>query len=174
LVVTWVVPELNADFSQDFEDIIIQYMYDNWLETNPAKGTVLKPNNEIEPDKVSFKPGFPDFFKPYEVAIVQTRTTPLEKIGGKWMFVTGLDVMVRMKRIEKDGIAYDIQLENMEREVQRIVENYIPNSIVGIKDLIYDDTVSTEKVYGARDTWAKSDWRTVVHIKVFYEKEDVS
>jgi len=54
------------------------------------------------------------------------------------------------------------------------VEDYIPNSIVGIKDLIYDDNVSTEKVYGARDTWAKSDWRTVVHIKVFYEKEDVS
>ena len=90
------------------------------------------------------------------------------------MFTTGLDVMVRMKRIERDGIAEDIQLENMEREVQRITEHYIPNEIVGIKDIIYDDAVSTEKVYRARDTWAKSDWRTIVHIKVFYEKEDVS
>jgi len=174
LPVTWVVPELNADFSQDFEDIIIQYIYDNWQATNPAKGTVLKPDYESEPDKISFKPGFPDFFRPYECAIVQTRTTPLEKIGGKWMFVTGLDVMVRMKRIERNGIAEDIQLENMEREVQRITEHYVPNSIVGIKDLIYDDNVSTEKVYGARDSFAKSDWRCVIHIKVFYEKEDVS
>jgi len=172
--VTWVVPELGTDFTQDFEDIIIQYIYDNWQETDPAKGALSKPDYESDPDKVSFKAGFPDFFRPYEVAIVQTRTTPLEKINGKWMFTTGLDCMVRMKRIERDGIAEDIQLENMEAEVQRIVENYIPNSIVGIKDLIYDDNISTEKIYGARDTWAKSDWRTVVHIKVFYEKEDTS
>ena len=149
-------------------------MYDNWAETNPAKGTVLKPDYESEPDRISFKPGFPDFFRPYECAIVQTRTTPLEKMGGFWVFTTGLDVMVRMKRIEKDGIAYDIQLENMEKEVQRIVENYIPNEILGIKDIIYDDNVSTEKVYGARDTWAKSDWRTVIHIKIFYQKNDTS
>ena len=106
--------------------------------------------------------------------MVQTRTEPLEKIGGTWIFTTGLDVMIRMKRIERDGIAQDIQLENMEGEVQRIVEHYIPNSILGIKDLMYDDRTSTEKVYSARDTWAKSDWRTVVHIKVFYQKNDVS
>jgi len=174
MVVTWVVPELNTDFTQDFEDIIIQYIYDKWAINNPAKGATLQTNTETEPDTISFKPGFPDFFRPYECAIVQTRTTPLEKMGGKFMFVTGLDVMVRMKRIERDGIAEDIQLENMEREVQRITEHYIPNEIVGIKDIIYDDAVSTEKVYRARDTWAKSDWRTVVHIKVFYEKEDIS
>jgi len=174
MVITWQVPELGTDFTQDFEDIIIQYIYDSWQQTNPAKGAQPHTNTDTEPDRVSFKAGFPDFFRPYEVAIVQTRTTPLEKIGGKWVFVTGLDIMVRMKRIERDGIAEDIQLENMEIEVQRIVENYIPNSIVGIKDLIYDENVSTEKVYGARDTWAKSDWRTVVHIKVFYEKEDTS
>jgi len=174
MVVTWVVPELGADFTQDFEDIVIQYIYDKWAINNPAKGASPHSDTETEPDTVSFKAGFPDFFRPYEVAMVQTRTQPLEKIGGKFMFVTGLDVMIRMKRIERDGIAEDIQLENMEVEVQRIIENYVPNSIVGIKDLIYDDNTSTEKVYGARDTWAKSDWRTIVHIKVFYEKEDVS
>ncbi len=171
---SWVVPELNADFSNDFEDIIIQYIYDNWIINNPAKGSTLQTDYETEPDTVSFKPGFPDFFRPYEIAMVQTRTTPLEKINGIWTFVTGLDVMIRMKRIERDGIAQDIQLENMEIEVQRIVEHYIPNSILGIKDLVYDDNVSTEKVYGARDSWAKSDWRTVVHIKVFYQKSDTS
>jgi hypothetical protein len=174
MVITWQVPELGADFSQDFEDIIIQYVYDQWSISNPGKGATMRPNTETEPDKVHFKPGFPDFFVPYEIAMVQTRTTPLEKIGGKFVFSTGLDTMIRMKRIERDGIAEDIQLENMEVEVQRIIEHYIPNSIVGIKDLIYDDNISTEKVYRARDSYAKSDWRTVVHIKVFYEKEDSS
>ncbi len=168
---TWQVPELGTDFIQDFEDIIIQFIYDKWTVTDPAKGSQMQTD---EPDTVSFKPGFPDFFRPYEVACVQTRTTPEEKMGGKWVFTTGLDVMCRMKRIERDGIAEDIQLENMEREIQRIVEAYIPNEITGIMDIVYDDNTSTEKVYGARDTCAKSDWRTIVHIKVFYQKEDIS
>jgi len=105
---------------------------------------------------------------------VQTKTEPIEKMGGKWVFTTGLDVMLRMKRLERDAIAIDIQLENMEVEIQRIVEDYVPNEIRGIMDLIYDDNVSTEKVYNARDSFAKSDWRTIVHIKVFYQKEDTS
>ena len=171
---TWQVPELQADFTQDFEDIIIQFIYDKWTVTDPAKGSQMQTDYESEPNTVSFKPGFPDFFRPYEVACVQTRTEPIEKMGGKWIFTTGLDLMVRMKRIERDGIAEDIQLESMEVEIQRIVEDYIPNEIPGIMDMIYDDGISTEKVYGSRDSYAKSDWRTIVHIKVFYQKEDVS
>jgi len=171
---TWQVPELGADFTQDFEDIIIQFIYDKWTVTDPAKGSQMQTDYESEPNTVSFKPGFPDFFRPYEVACVQTRTEPIEKMGGKWVFTTGLDLMCRMKRIERDGIAEDIQLENMEVEIQRIVEDYVPNEIPGIMDMIYDDGISTEKIYGARDSYAKSDWRTIVHIKVFYQKEDVS
>ena len=68
----------------------------------------------------------------------------------------------------------DQQLENMEDEMQRIVEDYVPNEIIGIMDLVYDDNVSTERVYNARDSYAKSDWRSIVHIKVFYSKEDIS
>lgn len=171
---TWVVPEIGADFTEDFEDTIIQYIYDKWSINNPAKGTTLQTDYESEPDTISFKPGFPDYFRPYECACVQARTEPLEKIGGKWVFTTGLDIMVRMKRIERDAIEVDPQLENMEEEVQRIVEDYIPNEITGIMDLVYSDNVSTERVYGARDSFAKSDWRSVIHIKVFYQKEDTS
>jgi len=171
---SWVVPELNADFSQDFEDIIIQYIYDKWTASSPAKGTTMQTDYESEPDTISFKAGFPDFFRPYECAIVQTRTTPLEKISGKFVFTTGLDIMLRMKRIQRDAIDMDPELEDMETETQRIIENYIPNEITGIKDLVYDDNVSAERVYGARDSYAKSDWRSIVHIKVFYEKEDTS
>ena len=171
---TWLVPELGTDFTQDFEDIIIQYIFDKWTETDPAKGSQMQTDYESEPDTISFKPGFPDFFRPYECAIVQTRTTPLEKIDGKWVFTTGLDIMLRMKRIERDAIDVDPELENMEIELQRIIESYVPNEITGIKDLVYDDNVSAERVYNARDSWAKTDWRSIVHIKVFFEKEDIS
>ena len=168
----WQVPELEADFSQDFEDMIINYIYQKWSINNPAKGSTMQTDYESEPDTISFKSAFPDYFRPYECAIVQTRTEPLEKINGKWTFSTGLDIMLRMKRIERDAIDVDPQLENMEQEIQRIVEDYVPNEIQGIKDLIYDDNVSAERVYNARDTWAKADWRSIVHFKVFYEKED--
>jgi len=172
---TWGVPELNgADFNYDFEDTIINYIYQKWSINNPARGSQMQTDYESEPDTISFKAGFPDYFRPYECAIVQTKTEPIEKMGGKWVFTTGLDVMLRMKRLERDAIVVDIQLENMEIEVQRIVEDYVPNEIAGIMDLIYDDNVSTEKVYNARDSYAKSDWRTIVHIKVFYQKEDTS
>ena len=168
---TWIVPELEADFTQDFEDTIIQYIYDNWQATDPAKD--VTPQTE-DGEKVSFKAGFPDYFRPYEVCCVQTRTDLLEKIDGKFVFSTGIDIMCRMKRIERDAIDVDPQLENMEEEIQRIVEHYDPNEIVGIKDLVYNDNVSAERVYNARDSYAKSDWRSIIHIKVFYEKEDTS
>jgi len=171
---TWLVPERGSDFDSDFEDTIIQYIYDKWSINNPAKGATLQTDYETEPDTVSFKPGFPDFFRPYECAVVQTRTTPLDKIGGKFTFTTGLDIMVRMKRIQRDAVDMDPQLENMETEIQRIIEDYQPNEIVGIKDLVYDENVSAERVYNARDSFAKSDWRSIIHIKVLYEKEDVS
>ena len=171
--ITWLVPELDDDFSEDFEDTIIQYIFDKWSILVPAKGSNMKPDYESEPDTVSFKPGFPDFFRPYEICCVQTRTLLLEKIDGKHVFTTGLDVMIRMKRIERDAIDTEPQLENMENEVQRIIENY-EGEIVGIKDLVYDENPSVQRVYNGTDNWAKSDWRSVVRIKVFYEKEDVS
>ena len=169
--IDWQVPELGTDFSQDFEDIIIQYIFDNWSISLPAKDTGMQPD---ESDKVQFKAGFSDFSQPYEVCCVQTRTEPLEKIDGKFVFTTGLDIMVRMQRIERDAIDFEPELENMEAEVQRIVEDYVPNTIVGIKDLIYQESPSVERVYNARDSFARSDWRSIIHIKVFYEKENSS
>ena len=33
----WVVPEIGTDFTDDFEDMVISYMFDRWTETNPGK-----------------------------------------------------------------------------------------------------------------------------------------
>jgi hypothetical protein len=168
--IDWQVPELGTDFTQDFEDTIIQYIFDKWSINNPEKDSQMQTD---ESDKVQFKAGFSDFSQPYEVCCVQTRTQPLEKIDGKFVFTTGLDVMVRMQRINRDAIDFEPELENMEEEIMRIVEDYVPNEIVGIKDLIYGQP-SVERVYNARDSFAKSDWRSIIHIQVFYEKEDTS
>ena len=168
---TWIVPELDSDFNYDFEDRIIQYIYDNWQASDPAKDVTPQTENG---EMVSFKAGFPDYFRPYEICCVTTRTLLLEKIDGKHVFTTGLDVMIRMKRLVRDAIEFEPQMENMENEVQRIIEHYQAQDITGIKDLVYDENPSVQRIYNARDSYAKSDWRSLVRIKVFYEKEDTS
>ena len=167
---TWLVPELDADFDYDFEDKIIEYIYNKWQSSDPAKDP-SDPHPETG-ENICFRAGFPDFNVPYEVCCVQTRTVLLEKIDGKHAFSTGLDIMCRMKRLNRDAIDIEPQLENMENEVQRIVENYEPNEILGIKDLVYDENPSAQRVYNARDSFMKSDWRSIIRIKVFYQKDD--
>jgi len=173
---TFVVPELGTDFSVDFEDLLIQYFYDKWTETNPAKGSTMKPDTELEPNCISFKPAFPDYFRPYEVCIVQTITQIIEQFSkSKFVFTTDLDVMLRMKQLDRDAIETDPQLEKMEIEIARICQFYKgdPQDIPGIKDIDFQFPDSIVRVYDGGDSYAKSDWRSVVKIKILYEKQNL-
>ena len=172
----WVVPEIGADFTSDFEDLVIAYIYDKWTETNPAKGANPQPDTVTEVDKISFKAGFPDYFRTYECCCIQTRTEVIEQYSGKsrFVFTTALDIMLRMKRLNRDAIESDPQLENMEREIMRIVSHYKHNDILGIKDLLFNLPETSTRVYDARDTYAKSDWRSIFRIKCFYEKQNLT
>jgi hypothetical protein len=173
---TWVVPELGTDFTNDFEDLVIAYIFQEWEIADPPKGSTMKPNTTTENGAVSFKSGFPDFFRAYECCCVQTRTEVLEQYSGKsrFVFTTGLDVMLRMKRLNRDAASVDPQLENMEREIIRIMTHYRHNDIPGIKDLLFDPAESHMRVYNATDTYAKSDWRSIVRVKAFYEKQNLT
>ena len=173
---TWVVPEIGTDFTEDFEDLVIQHIFDEWTETNPGKGAALKPDTTTENDKISFKTGFPEYSRPYECCVIKTSTEVLEQFSGKsrFAFLTGLDIMLRMKRLNRDAPAADPQLENMEREVMRIMTTYKHNDILGIKDLVFKNPDSVVRVYNATDSWATSDWRSLVRIQVFYEKQNLT
>jgi hypothetical protein len=173
---TWVVPELNADFSNDFEDMVIAYIFTKWQETDPAKGANPQPDTATETNAISFKPGFPDYFRNYECCCVQTLTQVIEQYSGKsrFVFTTDLDVMLRMKRIERDAASADPQLDNMEREIIRIMTHYRHNDIPGIKDLLFGSPDSLIRVYNATDSYAKADWRSIVKVKVFYEKQNLT
>ena len=169
----WVVPELGTDFTEDFEDLIISYIYSKWSISDPPKGTAMQPDTITEPDALSFKPGFPDYFRPYELNVIQTRTEPLHNWQHhRFLFTTALEIMLRMKRLNRDAAEVDPQLENMELETNRIIMSYLTQNITGIKDVIFDLPNSLERVYGATDTYAKTDWRSVVRIKILYEKAE--
>ena len=175
---TWQVPEISADFSEDFEDLLVNYLWNNWSITNPEKGASMKPNTTTETNKVSFNAGFPDYHRTYNVSCLQTITVPTEVFSGKsrYQFNTTVLVQLRMKRIERDAIAVDPQLGNMEREVERLVVQYKtdPQDIPGVKDLLFDNPITIQRIYDARDNFAKADWRSVVAIKMYYEKQNTS
>ena len=174
---TWVVPELNTDFTTDFEDLLIDYIFAKWAITNPAKGTQAQPDPIAEPDRVSFKAGFPDYFRAYECNCLQTTTRVLETFGkSRWVFATQVQVLLRMKRLDRDSIEVNPQLTYMEQEIQRIVAQYKPdpNDIPGIKDLSFVFPASVVRIYDATDNYAKADWRSVVSIDMFYEKQNLN
>lgn len=177
---TFVLSGYDTDFQADFEDLLIQYVYDKWTETDPAKGTAMQPDPIAEPDTIGFRSGFPDYFRPYEITAIQTVTIPLEgeQTTGKttFGFTTTVQFLLRMKRLQRDAIEVDKQLENMESEIERIVQHYkgYPGEIAGILDIDFDHPNSVQRIYDATDNYAKSDWRSVISVKCYYQKSNLS
>jgi len=163
----WVVPFLGTDFSNDFEDMVLQYVFDKWDIDDPPKGADLVTNDR---DEIKFHPGLYDYKKTYEICAVQTVTNPLQHTmhGRLIQFQTEVRIMIRMKRLAKDGI--DDQLGFMEREVNKIARHFRPNDIPGIDKM---DVTMFDRVY-QEDEWQQSNWRSFVNIAIQYWKQDIS
>jgi hypothetical protein len=82
--------------------------------------------------------------------------------------------MLRMKRLNRDAIDTEPQLENMEIEVERIAIHYHDGDIPGIKEIFFQFPDSVQRIYGASDSYSKSDWRSVVRLSLLYEKENIT
>lgn len=177
------------DFTTDFEDLVLQFLYNQWSISNPAKDTTGKTG--VDGSKVQFRPGFPDYSKPFEVLCLQTNTRVADLNDPfSWHFFTQIEIrIVRAYEAQRDNIAPE--LGNMEREVERIINTYTPNAINGIQDIIYH---GRQRDYGnlARTTatakrnvlpgsagivsaasWANSTWESVVFCELSYYKEVV-
>lgn len=117
---------------------------------------------------LGFRIGFPDHTKPYEITALQTNTTadPLQgpNFGRVYEFTTTVQISIFVKRLNRDNV--DPQLGNMEREVQQVICQYKSGDISKVRDIIYE---GQERIYNANDSYAKSEWRTVVTVSVKYE-----
>lgn len=166
---TFIVPELGADFTDQFQKIAIDYIFAKWSISDPAKGA-----SQMD-DTVSlrFKTGFADYYKPYEVTAMFMGTEAQQtELGSRaYEMKSYVDVGVRMKRLARDAV--DPQLNNMAKEVERIAAQYVtvPQDITGVKDILYR---GWEPIFDSRDNFAKSNWQAVVHIGFWYEMRDVS
>ena len=118
---------------------------------------------------LGYRVGFPDHSKPYEITVLQRNTTiePIEVgigTGAYYRSTTTMEINIFCKRLTRDNI--DPQLGNMEREVMRLICGFNKGDIVNVSELILE---KIERIYNARDTYAKAEWRTMVTVKVVSE-----
>lgn len=169
IVGNWIVPELQTDFQDPLENMMMQYIFDQWTLTTPtelSKPADMKTQNAF----IQFKVGFFDTHRPYEVAAVRTttKTEEVQEYGRRLQLSTGIDIGTRMHDINRDKV--NPALDKMEKEVMRIVGQYITNEIIGIKYIIYE---GNDPVLTGTDNAFKSDWRSITHVRMFYEKLNI-
>lgn len=166
----WIVPELGTDFPNSFSKMILDYIFAKWALTgNLAKGTTMRDNTK----KIQFKAGFFDRHRPFEVAVLKgsTEVETNDTGGYQYQMMTHMQVGVRMKRLARDSPVITEELSKMENEVQRIIGEYqkTPQDITGIKNIYFR---GDEPDYDAKDSWASSEWRSVVNLTLKYEKRN--
>ena len=177
-MVTYQVPILAADFSQDFEDMVITYLFNEWNIANPAQDAAATGSDGT---KVHFRPGFPDGSKPFEILCLTTQTIPANRNDPySWHFFTTIEIrIVRSMEMARDNLAPE--LGNMEREVERIINSYVSDDIPGVQDFIFlsrnrdygsTGSAATSRVNTAKN-WAASTWQSLTIAQLSYYKEIV-
>ena len=170
MVDNWVVPELGTRFPDSFSKMLIDYIYAQWTYNT---GNLAKPATPTGQDnKIEFKRGFPSEFKSLTVNTLQgrTETREIEQLGQKRLSM-GTQVLVTLTVQTLDQTDPDDVLTDMEQEISRQAGTYIPNSIAGIKDLIFE---RSERQYLPSDQWDKSQWVASTSILMWYELVDIT
>jgi hypothetical protein len=164
---TYGIPEFQTsttnipDFTSDFDELLRSYIVAEYSLSDPAVSDM------------KFKVGFFDYKMPYEIAIIERDTNPPRFLNGRRRayWETGMEINIRMKRLARSETEISPQLGYMEREIQRIVFQYRNQDILGIKDVV---PAGGGRVYDGQDSYATSDWRSVVRVIMQYEKADIS
>ena len=118
---------------------------------------------------LGYRVGFPDHSKPYEITVLQRDTVikQIQNSAGMGLYYeanTYIEISIFCKRITPDNV--DPQLGNMEREVVRLVCGFNKGDIPGVSDMVLE---RMERIYNANDTYAKTEWRTRVTVRIVYE-----
>jgi len=184
-----------GDFAVDLENIVIEYIFNEWSYTSPSQ--IAKPiaqHGEVQ--DIEFRPGFDRGTPSFQVLCIQTSTEVLETSNAErsWHFLTHLEITV-ITNIMDDIDNVKPELGQMEREVQRILNQYKYGDIEGIDRMvftgqtrIYDDIISGANTNpqvrgqtsrgggsgGGGANWASSRWKTRLYADCHYWKDDIS
>ena len=149
--------------------MLIDYTFNNWSITT---GSLAKPATaQGQSNLLEFRRGFPSEFKMLSVTALQgrTETREIEQLGQKRLSM-GTQVILTLRVQTMAQNEPDDILTDMEHEISRQAGTYIPNSIPGIKDLIFE---KSERQYLPSDEWDKSEWVEATSILMWYELVDV-
>jgi len=164
---TWIVPLLGVDFQDDFDKMLIDYIEANYNIADPVK---------TDTDHFRFSFGFFDLNQPYEITTLepQNATRREQELGPRENNMSTLmEVHIRAERLNPNG--RDPQLGAMEREVIRIIGQYRPNNIVGIRNMTWEGGGRDySNIRFSGNDWDEQDWRAIVYCRIFYEKRDTS
>jgi hypothetical protein len=167
MTATIAIPETAAEQTDDWDRLVLAYLFANWTLTNPAKGSTMIDHSNTR--LVRFRLGFPDYSSAYEINILETDTVPQPmNHGWRYWMQTTLLIGIGMERLDADRP--DLQLGLMEREIQRLAMTYITfatQQIPGVKEMNWG---GQSRIYSGNDSWAKSQWRTDARINITYEK----
>lgn len=178
-----------SDFALDIENLVIAYIYLKWSIADPAKPAA--PHGEGQ--NIEFRPGFDRGTPSYQILCIQTDTEVMNADTSErsWKFKTRLEITV-ITNIMDDIDNVKPQLGYMEREVQRILNQYRYGDITSVDRLrftgqarIYDDLISggtgNNQIRGSRGStrstsadWATSRWKTRIFAECEYWKDDIS
>lgn len=166
---TFGIPEFQTsttnipDFTSDFDELLRAYIATEYTLADPA----------LASNTLKIKVGFFDYKLPYEIAILEGEKAPPQFLNGRrrayWQ--VGMMINIRMKRLARSETEISPQLGYMEREVERIAFQYRTSDIPGIKDIV---PAGGGRIYDGTDTYAQTDWRSVVRVILQYEKADIS
>jgi|SRR5687768_8213725 len=178
------------DFSQDLENLLIQYIYDEWSIADPAKPAAKQGFGQT----IEFRPGFDRTTPAYQVLCIQTDTETVEADTSQrsFKFLTRFEITV-ITNIMGDLDNVQPQLGYMEREIQRIINQYRYQDIPGIVNLafrgqarVYDDIVAganrSPTIRGSSIKSQTTDtsnalttrWKTRIYAEAEYYKDDIS
>lgn len=172
----WVNTHLQRNFNSNFAVMLIDHIYNNWSYTTltGAEEGLNKPATRTGAGNyIEFRAGIEDEYKTLEVLALQGRTMVVDHIQTGWkreIMTTQVWVTTKVKVAEIDDETSLLRL--MDQEIGRICGMYrrinqTPGTdMYGINDLIYE---GNDRVYGPKDQWNKSDWKTRHSILMLYE-----
>lgn len=185
-----------SDFDTDIENLVIDYIFQEWSFVAPS--LLAKPaqphggNQGTVSQNIEFRPGFDRGRPAFQVLCIQTDTEVMAADTSirSWNFKTRLEITV-ITNIMEDIDNVRPELGQMEREVQRILNQYRQGDIEGIDTMmftgqsrIYDDIIvgtGNQQVRGSRggtrstgSNWSQSRWKSKIFAECSYWKDDIS
>ena len=173
----WWVPELEGDFSDNFSQMLIDYIYAQWPYTSltGVEAALNKPATMTgQTTTIEFRPGLKDAFKTLQVLTRQGRTVTVDhkQVGYKHEEMTTQVIVTTLVRVMNARDDTSPFLRLMDQAIQKICgmyrqTNQVSGDMRGVKDLIYE---GSDRIYGPKDQFDKSDWQTDHSILLWYTK----